>query len=158
MKPPRTRAYVSGPLTNRNDLAALRTFYERIGRLCERKGMEAYVPHHYTDPILHADIEPEVVYRQDMRQIAGSDLVIAYVGLASHGVGAEVERAYHENVDVILLYEHGARVSRIIRGCPAVVEEVGFSDFADALEKLDPVLDQWLDRSQSADRDQPGAS
>jgi len=152
MKLTRTRVYVSGPLTSKNNLAALKTFYERIGRLCERKGMEAYIPHDFTDPTLHPDIEPKVVYRQDVQQIAKSDLVIAYVGLPSHGVGAEIERAYHEKVDVIVLYERNARVSRFIRGCPAIVKEVVFSDFADALEKLDSVLDQRLGKSHSADR------
>jgi len=148
MNSPRAQVYISGPLTNHDDVDALKAFYERISELCRRKGMEVYIPHTQgTDPVLNPDIHPKDVYLEDMRQVARADLVIAYVGLPSHGVGAEIERAYHVNVDVILLYEHKAKVSRLIRGCPAVVEQVVFSSFADApeaLEKLGLALDWWL--------------
>lgn len=140
----RAQIYVSGPLTNGDNIDALKAFYERIGELCRQKGMGTYIPHNHTDPFLNPGTTPNEVYLWDMRQVAKADLVIAYVGLPSHGVGAEIERAYHVNVDVILLYEHNTKVSRLIRGCPAVVKQVVFSDFSEALEKLDMALDQWL--------------
>lgn len=141
-------AYVSGALTNGEDLPRLRRLYENIGLLCQELGMEAYVPHLYTDPEHNADKQPDEVYAIDMKRVSQADILIAYVGLPSLGVGAEIERAHHASTDVLLLREHAATVSRLVRGCPAVIGEVAFSDDDDALVQLRDVLEQWL-RSRS---------
>jgi len=135
------RVYISGPLTNDGNDGAdriehLKKFYENIAKVCEQKGYIVYVPHLHTDPVIHASVSPRDVYNIDVREVAKADLVLAYVGQPSHGVGAEVERAFHTGTKVVLLYEQGTKISRLIRGCPAVVAEVKFTGEEDGLRQI----------------------
>lgn len=77
-----------------------------------------------TDPVENPDVKPEEVYRRDMGAVSSSDLIVAYVGEPSLGVGAEIERAAALGIDVILLYEEGRTVSRLILGSPSVLGSV----------------------------------
>lgn len=142
MKKP--RVYVSGVLTGGESVEELKRLYERIGAVCAKIGCDVYIPHQHTDPVLHSEISPQEVYHTDMREVSRSDLVIAYVGLPSLGVGAEIERAHHSNIDVVILYEEGARVSRLIRGSPAVLCEIPFSSQEKALQELEEMLSRWF--------------
>jgi len=139
------RVYVSGPLTvgGTDEIERLKQFYEAIAAVCRGQGYATYVPHQHTDPISHSSILPRNVYEIDMRQVSRADLVLAYVGRASHGVGAEIERAYHTGTKVVLLYEQGTKVSRLIRGCPAVSTEIEFVGQEDALKQVDLLLGRW---------------
>jgi len=140
----RRTAYVSGALSNVEDLSSLRGFYERIGELCESMGIGAYVPHRMgTDPVENPDVTPKAVYAQDMERVDASDLVIAYVGERSLGVGAEIERTQHTGADVILLYEDGRYVSRLTRGTPSVWATLQFVSFEDAIPRLGVLLERW---------------
>ncbi len=132
--------YVSGVLTGPADLDALKAFYEDIARVCEQAGIEAYVPHRVSDPIQRPDLTPREVYELDRGKVAASDLIIAYIGFPSLGVGMEIEIARQHHRPVLLLMEEHARVSRMARGNPAVVAEIRFSDFPDALRQLA----EWL--------------
>jgi len=141
------RIYISGPLTNqgadKNGTEHLKRFYEAIAAVCQEKGHAVYVPHQHTDPIAHPGISPVDVYKTDMREIGKADLVLAYVGKASHGVGMEVERAYHTGTKVVLLYERGTKISRLLKGCPAVIKEIEFVGEDDALRQISMFLDSW---------------
>jgi nucleoside 2-deoxyribosyltransferase len=143
----RLRIYISGPLTNqtidKDEIERLRRFYEAIAEVCQRKGHAPYVPHQHTDPIIHPEISPVEVYKTDMREIGKADLVLAYVGKASHGVGMEIERAYHTGTKVVLLYERGTKISRLVKGCPAVIAEIEFEEADDALRQVSMLLDRW---------------
>jgi nucleoside 2-deoxyribosyltransferase len=143
----RLKIYVSGPLTNHganaNETEHLKRFYEAIATVCQEKGHVVYLPHKHTDPITHPGISPVDVYKTDMREIGRADLVIAYVGKASHGVGMEVERAYHTGTKVVLLYERGTKISRLLKGCPAVIAEIEFVGEDDALRQISMLLDSW---------------
>lgn len=139
--------YISGALTSGDEaaLAQLKCFYSKIGELCRSLSMSAYVPHESgTDPVKDPDVPPVEVYTDDMARVSEARLVIAYVGQPSLGVGAEIERARQQGTDVILLWEKGRRVSRLIRGCPAVWERIEMEDLTDGLKQLAPVLERWL--------------
>ncbi len=79
--------YISGALTTGSGIENIKKFYEAIGDLCIEKEMQVYIPHKHTDPVQHADVLPQEVYLKDVRQVSKSDLVIAYVGMPSLGVG-----------------------------------------------------------------------
>jgi len=130
------KVYISGVLTDGDEIGDLKTFYEEIGQVCKELGLEPYIPHQHTDPAAHPQFTPRDIYQKDRRQIAASRLVVAYVGRPSLGVGAEIEIAHQCGVPVILLYEGGKTISRMARGNPAVAEEVIFTDFEDALARL----------------------
>lgn len=137
MKP---QVYISGALTGVSKPDALKDFYEAIAEVCEKANMQPYVPHLVSDPTQNPDMTPKEVYKLDRDKVAHSDLVIAYVGVPSLGVGSEIEIARENNVPVILLMEKTAHVSRMVRGNPAVIAGLRFSDYDDGLKQLSGLL------------------
>ncbi len=104
----------------------MQAFYEAIGDLCSELGFAAHVPHLYTDPLKNADLLPRVVYETDKAAVRAANIVIAYVGLNSLGVGIELGWADEWNIPLILLYEEGKKISRLPRGIPNIAAEVIF--------------------------------
>jgi 2'-deoxynucleoside 5'-phosphate N-hydrolase len=137
------RIYLSGALTGVPNIEELKRFYEAIAELCTSMGHEIYVPHLHSDPDKHADISARLVYVMDQNQVLESELVLAYVGRPSLGVGQEIEIAKGGGIEVFLLFEKDTRVSRMTRGSPNAVAEVVFSDFDDALVKLREALTHY---------------
>ena len=136
------KAYISGALTVVKEPEMLKGFYEEIGGVCEDVGICPYIPHQHTDPIADPDISPEEVYKRDKIEVQSSDLVIAYIGVPSGGGGAELEMAREAGVPIILLYEKGRPVSRVARGNPAVIAEICFATFDEALGALKNFLEE----------------
>jgi hypothetical protein len=66
--------------------------------------------------------------------------MVAYMGEPSTGTGIEIEYAKTHNIPVYILYEKGKRISRMLRGCPAVKKEIVFTDFDDAVRQFDAFL------------------
>ncbi len=139
----KVKAYVSGVLTGGEEIEVLKKFYERIAEVSREAGIEAYIPHLVSDPIGNPLMTPEEVYDLDRKQVLDSNLLIAYVGMPSLGVGQEIEIARGNNIPVVLLMEKDRRISRMVRGNPAVIAEIHFSDFKDALEQLSKWLVEW---------------
>jgi nucleoside 2-deoxyribosyltransferase len=144
------KVYISGALTDVEDPKKCKLLYEKIGFLCEEIGLQAYIPHLHTDPVNNPEMSPRDIYEQDKRQVSDSDMVIAYLGSLSFGVGMELAYADTNNIPIIILYEIGKRVSRFPRGIPTVTAEIQFDEFQDALERLKDVLVKWkLDKNIS---------
>lgn len=139
---PPIKVYISGPLTHLKN-PDIKILYEEIGELAESEGMTAHVPHLFTDPIKHADVSPEDVYQIDQSHLADSDLVIAYVGEPSLGVGMEIEMANHHKALVILLSEVDQKVARIATGSPNIIDHLTFQDKDDALAKIKVALQKF---------------
>lgn len=135
--------YISGALTGIENLVEIKTFYEAIGALCQQIGLQAYVPHLNTDPINHPDVTPQQVFELDKYQVSQSDLVVAYIGFASLGVGMELAYADTNSIPIVLLYEEGKHISRFPRGIPSVISEIQFTNYENALMQLKVVLEQW---------------
>ena len=132
--PNKPYAYISGPLSAMSEdlRSKLRAFYEEIGSCCYDASLPAYVPHLLSDPTKNAGLSPRKVYDMDRRAVVGSRLLVAYVGITSLGVGAEIEMACQRNIPVVLVYEQDLppdrRVSRLTRGSPNVVKELLFPE------------------------------
>lgn len=135
--------YISGALTGVKNPLKLKAFYEAIGELCETMEFQVYVPHLKTDPINNPDVSPRQVFETDKRQVSSSDLVIAYLGCPSFGVGMELAYAEIHHIPLILLYEKDKNISRFPRGIPTVISEIKFSSDEDALARLQKILEQW---------------
>jgi hypothetical protein len=144
------RVYISGALTGLPSPEATKAFYEALAGVCAEAGITAYVPHLSTDPLKYPELSSQDVYALDRSQVLASDLVIAYTGFPSLGVGMELEIAHQARIPVLLLVEGGMPLSRMARGCPAVIGEIFFDTQDVALERLrswlgDPVVTGGLD-------------
>jgi 2'-deoxynucleoside 5'-phosphate N-hydrolase len=136
------KVYISGALTGIEKPAEVKTFYEAIGLLCQEIGFQAYVPHMYTDPINNPDVSPSQVFERDKHQVSTSDLVIAYLGSFSFGVGMELAYAEMNNIPIVIIYEKDKVISRFPLGIPTLIAEVQFQTYEDALNQLKNVLEQ----------------
>jgi len=139
------KVYISGALTGVENLIEIKSFYESIALLCEETGFLAYVPHLITDPISHPDVTPRSVFETDKHQVSQANLVIAYIGFPSLGVGMELAYAETNAIPIILLYEQGKHISRFPRGIPTVIAEIQFNDCREALFQLKAVLTEWIE-------------
>jgi nucleoside 2-deoxyribosyltransferase len=140
--------YVSGALTGIENAEKTKEFYEAIGSVCEEVGLQPYVPHLTTDPTNNPDVTPQKVFETDKHQVSKADLVIAYLGYTSFGVGMELAYAEVNNIPLILLYEEGRHISRFPRGIPTLFAEIQFSDHKDGLMRLKKTLEQWQQKQQ----------
>jgi len=131
------KIFFAGPLTNLENPDKMKAFYIRLADLAKELG---HIPFWAflsgTDPVKNPEVSAEEVYRRDTEQIAKSDLMIAYVGENSIGTGEEIEYAKTVNVPVIIMYEQGDVISRMLKGNPAVKKEIAFDTQDDALLQL----------------------
>jgi nucleoside 2-deoxyribosyltransferase len=135
------RIFFAGPLTQLKNPEKTKAFYKRLATAAERNGFDYFWAFlNGTDPVANPHIPPTDVYHRDICELENGDLMVAYVGEPSTGTGLEIEHAYAKNIPVYLLYEKDRKVSRMLRGCPAVKQEIVFADEADAISQLDALL------------------
>jgi transcriptional regulator with XRE-family HTH domain len=134
------RAYVSGALTGA-ERADAHDLYEAAAEVLRAHGLTAYVPHMATDPVMHPTIAADAVYQRDRSEVVTADLVVAFVGRPSFGVGMELELAAAALVPILLVIPEGFRVSRMVTGGAArVYGPVSFSDTATLRTALERAL------------------
>lgn len=133
------KIYIAGALTYTDEKQKL--IYKKIADICSEFCSDVYVPHlRGTDPVKNPEVSPNDVWQIDHREIATSDLIIAYVGKPALGVGGELEIARITNSDIILWNFNGEKVSRLALGNPAVVERVEAEDEDDLFNKITKTL------------------
>jgi nucleoside 2-deoxyribosyltransferase len=108
--------YISGALMGASDLQRVRKLYEALASVCERQGCTAYLPHRNTDPETAASLSTESVVEQDIAKMSEADVILAYLGEPSLGVGAEIAMAVQQGKHILALYESSRKVSRFIKG------------------------------------------
>jgi nucleoside 2-deoxyribosyltransferase len=147
--------YIAGALTDikPDQREKLHRFYDDLGEVCANFGLQPYLPHHHGDPEILAHLTPQRIDRIDRLAVTQAYLVIAYVGVASTGVGIEIEIAHHSNKPVVLLAEQAKltdkRITRLARGNPSVIAEIGFKDFEHAKIELHKFLQSFADSMTS---------
>lgn len=135
------RIFFGGPLTNLHDPDATKAFYDRLGTTAQAYGFDFFLAfRNGTDPIKNPEVLPNAVYDVDTKELSKSDLMVAYVGEPSTGTGIEIGFAREHGIPVYLLYEKGRRVSRMMRGSPAVKGEIVFATFDEAIAKFADLL------------------
>lgn len=103
--------------------------------------MRAFVPHEHYDPVKHAHFTPKEVDANERHQVCKLTSVLIVVAVApSWGGGIEVEMANNNEVPVILLCQKSKyddrKISRLLRGNPAVMRIIIYEDTANALYEL----------------------
>ncbi len=135
------RIFFAGPLTDLKDPDKTKEFYSNLSGVAKSNGFDYFWAfQNGTDPNVERVIPPTEVYERDTNQLLHSDVMVAYVGEPSPGVGIEVEFANTHHIPVYILYEKDRWTSRMLRGCPSVKKEIVFTDEADALSQLDALL------------------
>jgi deoxycytidylate deaminase len=138
------KVYVSGALTVVDENKNLKDIYENVANVCSNFCSNVYVPHlGGTDPVKDPQVDPRAVWKKDHREVASSDLIIAYVGSPSLGVGAELEIARITAADLILWWFQGEKVSRMARGNPAASHLIEAKDQKDLVYKLREILKKY---------------
>lgn len=142
--------YVCGPLTELPPHLQLevKAFYSRIADLCEQllgPDMRAFVPHEAYDPILHQKWAPGEIDAIERSQVCErTSLLIVCAIEPSWGGGIEVEMAYRSNVPAVLLCDQRKlelrKVSRLLRGNPAIKMTLPYIDYGHALCLLEEFL------------------
>jgi nucleoside 2-deoxyribosyltransferase len=128
------QAYICGPLLSSTNLPKARDFYSFLGNVCQEMGFEPYLPHTQTDPILNPKLSPTEVFEKDHFALSRSNIVVAHIGIASLGVGAELGIAFHLGIPVIALYRRDESPSRFVLGMLANMpksEVISFRDKRD---------------------------
>lgn len=137
------RIFFAGPLTDLKDPQTTKAFYRSLAGVAKSNGFDYFWAFlNGTDPVLNPDVLPKDVYQADIKQLSISDIMVAYMGEPSTGTGIEIEYAHRHNIPVYILYEKGRRISRMLRGCPAVKKEIVFTSPEDALKQFDTLLSQ----------------
>lgn len=145
--------YISGAITTDDEKLkrTLLRFYETLGEACRAKGFNPYIPHINTGLFIDDEIlQCSDVCERDRNAVAGSCLIVVYIGEPSIGVGIEIEVAYREGVPVVLVCERSRHEQRKLSpmplGHPAVIDHIVFSDIADAQWQLRAFLHRFRER------------
>jgi nucleoside 2-deoxyribosyltransferase len=153
---PRPVAYVSGPLQAATDIEQARRFYELLASICRACGCDAYLPHQRTDPVRHRQTSARAVFTRDLEAVSTADIVVAYVGVPSSGVGAELGIAHERNIPVIGLCGPEGVASRFVEGLLDTMTEahlLRYRDEEDCRQLLAAALEAFVAR-----RRRPGAT
>jgi nucleoside 2-deoxyribosyltransferase len=135
------RIFFAGPLTDLDNPETTKVFYRKLAEVAQANGFDYFWAFlNGTDPVKNPEVTPADVYQRDIAELERSDVMVAYVGEPSTGTGLEIEHAYIRGIPVYLLYEKGRRISRMLRGCPAVKQELAYSNVDDALGQFDLLL------------------
>jgi len=136
--------YICGPLTELPEEKQLlvKKFYEQIADVCQEIfGERAFVPHEHYDPQKHSSYTPAQVDAAERKQVCQyTSLLIVVAIVPSWGGGIEVEMACRSGVPVIIICEREKleqkKISRLLRGNPAVVDIISYNSEKEAIEKL----------------------
>ena len=134
--------YIGGKLTGLENPELQKRFYENMASVFVKIGKRVYIPHKHTDPVEHPTIDPRRVFEVDRKRVLEADLMVAWVGEPSLGVGIELGIAAENRemrcnrTDVILVYPKG-QISRMVLGNPCVIGKIEYSDETEAIQKLE---------------------
>ncbi|MFH1181123.1 MAG: hypothetical protein V1705_01785 [bacterium] len=140
--------YICGPLTELlpEEQQRVKNFYVKLADACEEiTCIRAFVPHEHYDPIKQANYTPQQVDEAERKQVCENASFVLVVAIApSWGGGIEVEMANRSGVPVIVLCEkeklEQRKISRLLRGNPAVVSIIIYTSEEEAIEKLQEEL------------------
>jgi len=95
------KIFFAGPLTNLKDYKKTEAFYLQLAGVVKECGHDYFWAFlNGTDPNVERDHTPQYVYETDTGNLKTSNLMIAYIGEPSTGVGVEIEYANTHNIPV----------------------------------------------------------
>lgn len=135
------RLFFAGALTDLKHPEKTKAFYGRMAEVTKEMGYDYFWAFlSGNDPIKNPDVTPGDVYHRDIEELDNSDMMVAYVGEPTTGTGMEIEHAHQTHKPIVILYEQGKQISRMLLGCPGIVKKIEFSSEDDALTQLTSFL------------------
>ncbi len=135
--------YIAGPLTNLGgQLDDHKQFYESLGKVCESLGCRTCIPHRDNQENINPGKNHAEVFAWAVGCVKEADVTIAEVSIPSLGTGGELVVAAFEKKPIVLLSKKGTKVSRFVRGNPAVVYHIEYETVEEAGKMLENVLRQ----------------
>lgn len=112
----------------------LESFYQQFVTALEADGHIIPTSHLAQSEAMEGErmLTPTDVYERDVKWVRECDVLIAEVGVPSHGVGYEISYALHAGKPVLCLAQEGRRVSKMITG-NAALEMQTYSTLEDAI-------------------------
>ena len=133
-------AYICGPLTElpTSKQLSVKSFYEHIAKAYkEVMGIEAFVPHKHYDPIKYPIFLPQEVDKAERFQLKNNTSLLIVVAIyPSWGGGIEVEIANNNDIPVVIIQPTNKKISRLLRGNPAVKEIISYNNEEEAINAL----------------------
>ncbi len=144
MKPSVKSVYIASALSHipANDRNRYKAFLEKLGMVCEAAGADVYMPHKHSDPENDTVTDPSKIYEMGAEQSCGRDVTVAEVTYPSLGAGGEIVIAHNCGKRVVLMSKKDVRVSRFVKGNPAVVYHIEYENEEEACKMLKNVLKQ----------------
>ena len=95
----------------------LESFYRQFVAALEADGHVIPTSHLAQSEAMEGErmLTPKDVYERDVKWVRECDVLIAEVGVPSHGVGYEIGYALHIGKPVLCLAQEGRRVSKMIQ-------------------------------------------
>jgi 2'-deoxynucleoside 5'-phosphate N-hydrolase len=120
----------------------LESFYQRFVTALEADGHIIPTSHLAQAEALEGErmLTPRDVYERDVKWIRECDVLIAEVGVPSHGVGYEIGYALNAGKPVLCLAQAGRRVSKMLTGNPSLEMRI-YSTFEDAITQARTFMD-----------------
>ncbi len=136
--------YISGPLTELApcEQERVKRLYVRMADVAERVlGVRGFVPHEHFDPIANAGATPAEVDAVERKQVCEcTSCLVVLAEAPSWGGGIEVEMAHRSGVPVLVFCNREKleqrRISRLLRGNPAVIGVYPFNEDEELLDTL----------------------
>jgi hypothetical protein len=115
--------------------------YERVQNVCKKIQLTCYLPQK-SQTYSSKTMPHTKVWEVEYKRVLNSGVIVAYVGIPSCGVGAEIEMARTANVPVILLFETNKleELSQLILGNPAIKYKISFNQPQDIDNQLTDAL------------------
>ncbi|MDL1944715.1 hypothetical protein FBQ99_20500 [Chloroflexi bacterium CFX2] len=132
------KVYVAGPLTAPTGYQEKSQLYDLVIQVCKQNSFLPCAPHIEKRKRDHTRqvLSPERIFRWDYEHLKKVDLVVAYVGIPSIGVGMELGLAAEWAIPVISFCESNVEVSPMVLGHPTLIRHIQFEAEHDLLEKL----------------------
>ncbi len=120
---------------------------ERVNSLCNEYfnySVALYRPRLETSPTDNPEVSSREVYDIDQERVASSDLIFLATIFPSLGAGMELQIALQSCTSIILIKKKNQPLSRMVLGCPAIIEIVEYENLAELDTKLIKAMDNLL--------------
>jgi len=132
---PQPYAYISEPLTGRQDIEAIKAYCYKMAGVCQVTGLYPYLPFEHSDPVKHANVSAQEIFEADKAMTQGAAAVIFYLPgdpAGSFGVGGEMVIAAAANRPIAMMIRQKTTLSPF---------ELGFLDIEVRQAQRGPVIE-----------------